>query len=60
MGKKVKETCDSCGRRMERCRPVAKDEDGNIVEWACPTCWRELDYDRYVHKYYKGDDDGIR
>lgn len=41
--------CFECGRKMERCRGVSVDEAGE-VQWVCPKCWRELEYEKYMTK----------
>jgi hypothetical protein len=50
MSNKKKTVCYECDRERERCRAATVDADGNVV-WICPTCWRDLDYDRYLYEH---------
>lgn len=42
------QVCWECNRERERCKAVHVDETGK-VEWVCPKCWRDLDYDKYLY-----------
>ena len=47
VGNKV---CAECHKLRERCKAAMTDERGE-VEWVCPKCWKEYDYDKYLYEH---------
>lgn len=50
MSQKKREVCWECGKERERCKAATVNRHGD-VEWICPQCWREWDYDRYLYEH---------
>lgn len=44
-----KKACSECKNRRERCRAVSVDPDTDEVQYVCPRCWRDLEYDVYMY-----------
>ena len=42
--------CSDCLKPRDRCRAVTVNLRGE-VEYICPRCWRELNYDTYLYKH---------
>ena len=50
MNAKGKRVCWECGRERDRCRAITVHKEGEI-EWVCPQCFRNLEYDKYLYEY---------
>lgn len=46
----VKYSCCECDKKRERCKPVVKLADGEIL-WCCPACFKHLDMDLYLYEH---------
>lgn len=49
------EECIECHRIRERCKAVNTLPTGE-VEFVCPKCFKELEYDKFLYAYRQGKD----